>query len=155
MALNVSKILIPVDFSENSRRALRYGLQLAATFGASVTVLHVADPPRRGVEGFRSNSTNEESLADYLLRQASAELDEFITSCHLASSEPFERRIIFGRPSDSIVEAAQQDASDLIVMGTNGGAGLTSLLLGSSAQRVIANAPCPVVAVKNLRDGVA
>jgi universal stress protein A len=155
MALNVRKVLVPVDFSENSRRALRYGLQLASTLGASVTLLHVADPPRRGVEGFRSNSGDEESLTDYLLRQAASELDEFVVSCHLADSASVERRVRFGRPSDTIVETAEQDGVDLIVRGTNGGAGLTSLLLGSSAQRVIANAPCPVVAVKNLRDDAA
>ncbi len=151
MTLAIAKLLTPVDFADTSRRALSYSLRLAETLSATVTVLHVTEPPRRGMDALlRTGDADHDSMTNHLLQHAEDELTAFLATVPECKDTSFERRVVFGRPDLTIVDTAQKEAFDLIVMGTQGGAGLTGLLLGSSAQRVIASAPCPVVAVKNL-----
>lgn len=137
--MTIHRILCPVDFSEQSLAALRQALAIARWHEADVSVLHVEDPLLRTARGdarFRSRvgAPPDEELRAFA-RSAGAPL------------RPVDVRLAAGEPARVIVERAKQEAADLVVMGTQGRSGLSRVVLGSVAERVIRGAPCPVMAV--------
>lgn len=140
----VTKILVPIDFSECSERALDVGLEMAKAFGASVQVVHVypasayvAPPLVPGpvlVGQFRDQS--QKAFEEYLGRMKAR---------HAGSEIP--GTLLEGVPHVEIIRLAGEVGSDLIVMGTHGRTGVEHLLLGSVAERVLRTAPMPVLTV--------
>jgi nucleotide-binding universal stress UspA family protein len=143
-------LLVPSDGSELSRKALQEAVKLARCCGARITVLH-AQPavplPVVGMGDMLDASTMEALIAatrrdsDRLLDAAArtAAEAEVTTSCE---------RVVSDLPHKVILEAAERLGCDLIVMGSHGRRGLQGLLLGSQTQRVLLNAPCPVLVVR-------
>ena len=136
-------LIVPIDFSETSIRALDYALVLALEFGSQIHLVHVLEFPAV------FNSTSQPSYAIWdkeVKRSASARLDELVDekadALISANSE-----VCFGRAYQAICDAAQKQKADLIVIGTHGFTGLKHLLLGSTAERVIRHAPCSVLVV--------
>ena len=131
-------ILVPTDFSPQSTAALAYARELAATTGASIHLLHVAENVfLRAVAG----DPGERKTA--LLRQ----LEESFTDDdrrRLAVRVAVERS---DEPADEIVSCARMSDIDLIVMGTHGRGGLARAVMGSVAEHVVRTAPCPVLTV--------
>jgi nucleotide-binding universal stress UspA family protein len=143
--MNLKRILVPTDFSECSDAALRYGLELARKFGASLHLLHVIQDPATqpwAAEGFAvplldaveqwrkdAQARLEKSVPD-------ADRAKAIFSCDVAS------------PFPEILRYAAANDIDLIVMGTHGRGGVSHLLLGSIAEKVVRRAPCPVLTVR-------
>ncbi|MBX3472264.1 MAG: universal stress protein [Planctomycetes bacterium] len=138
--LQLSYLLVPVDFSAPSLAALEYARGLAARCGARVELLHVIDAAAvDGVLGHASPAVWAQALED-----ARRRLKE------LAQGEPC--KVLEGRPADVVVDHAQAVQADMIVMGSLGRTGLERLLIGSVAERVVRMAPCPVLV---LREGMA
>jgi nucleotide-binding universal stress UspA family protein len=135
----IQTILVPVDFSEHSRRALDYATGFAQRFGAAVHVVHVMHMP----SDVRVTGTWWSTLRGQAL-EALRELLEGTDSAGLK----IESHIAEGHPSESIVELATNLGADLIVMGSHGRTGLAHVLLGSVAERTIRSAPCPVITLK-------
>ena len=142
----IASILVPVDFSEPSQRALALARDVAGRFGARLDVLHVVEqvvlpgfyiPGAPGV--FPHNLEALHGAADEEIRRLMEALGE--------PPVPWQGRVITATPSFGIVEQAETLASDLIVMATRGLTGLERLLLGSTAERVVRMAPCPVLTV--------
>lgn len=136
-------LLVPIDFSETSTKALDYAIALAREFGSQIRLLHVVE--LRAV----FNSTNP-SFADWnrqimiaaqtrLTNLADEEIDELI---------PVNSEVQVGRAYKVICEIAREQKSDLIAIGTHGFTGLKTLLLGSTAERVIRHAPCSVLVIR-------
>ena len=145
----VHRILVPVDFSDCSRRALAHAVELAGRIGAAVDVLHVrtvsigwAWAPF-DVVAFDSS---RELLADAV--GAGHTLTQWVEETARHSPVPVRGRIERGDPLDAILDVAARDCYDLIVMGTHGRTGMSLLLLGSITRRVIKRAPCPVLTVR-------
>jgi len=139
----IKRILFATDFSRWARRAEDYACALACSWRASLTVLCVAEFP----PGLNPNyPVNQEYLAD-LMKRASSQLDDL-----KGRAEPrgiaITTRMAAGIPSEEVIAAARAEGSDLIVVGTRGKTGLAHILLGSTAERVIRGAPCPVLAVR-------
>jgi nucleotide-binding universal stress UspA family protein len=135
------RILIPVDFTAQSRAAVDYAILLAERFGAEVQLLHIWRPVATPTlwdqlpldEFVRTNAG--QTMKSYL-----AELEE--------SGVKALGRLEQGEPAETIVEVAREDDLDLIVMGTHGRTGLSRLLHRHVAERVIRASPCPVITLR-------
>ncbi|MCK6511674.1 universal stress protein [Myxococcota bacterium] len=149
--MKLQKILVATDFSTCSQKALDYAKDLGAAFGAKIFLLHVIDVPaelsteamiRAGQEGPLI------SLEDYLRESCRQSLDDFanqVTSAGLDVEEIVEA----GLPYRVILHKAEHLGIDLIVMGTQGRTGLKHLFLGSTAERVVRQATCPVLTLRS------
>ena len=143
--MDIRHILAPTDFSDSSKKAISDALELAQTFGATLSLLHVLEPsPYLGE--FTLPTMGEDLLGD-LERQASAALAQVLPEAQQATIE-VTRAVAIGSPSQKIVETAEAEHVDLIVMATHGRTGLSHLLIGSVAERVVRTAPCPVLTIR-------
>lgn len=143
-----NKILVAVDFSECSAHALKQALQVRAAFNAQLHVLHAYDIPAFLPPQFTMMVGQlEGTLADHAESYAQEELKRFLAE-HLASDAPVSSSVVLGPAGSTIVEQAKDGHYDLIVMGTHGRTGLSRVMLGSTADKVIQRAPCPVLAVR-------
>lgn len=125
------RILVAVDGSDCSRRAARFGLELARTYGATAELVHVSD-------GSADEERGEALLAEVAELAADAGVD---AATHLAEGR---------RVASAIVERAEATDADLVVVGREGDAGLTETLLGSVAERVLRTATPPVLVVPDV-----
>lgn len=163
--MSFQHILAPTDFSALSNGALSYAFREAELHSATLTLMHVlqhhANPEvhyiRGGPEVARGMTTELGATIpatpvmepvvvrrDYV-EEADRQLRELIP---VTFSQPYEVRVEYGDPADAIVRAAEELDSDLIVMVTHGRTGLSHVLLGSVAEKVIRHAPCPVLAIR-------
>jgi nucleotide-binding universal stress UspA family protein len=148
MTRGLTRILVPTDFSPPSAAALAAAKELATRFGASIHLLHVLEDPyatasfAAEVYGYIPPGLKESW-------QRAAE-KQMLTVFPEAERGPFRAgtAVVFGSPARTIVEYANQNGFDLIVMGTHGRGGVAHLLLGSVAERVVRTAPCPVLTVR-------
>jgi nucleotide-binding universal stress UspA family protein len=147
MAQPIRRILVPTDFSEHSQRALEYALSLAERMGASVDVLHVWEPPRHLEPKVLTMVPGEPDtpLETLGLAQAGRLLRSWIAPYSL-SPVPMHVHLERGPAADTLVHFASQ-GYDLVVMGTHGRTGLSRLMMGSVAQKVVARSPVPVLTV--------
>jgi nucleotide-binding universal stress UspA family protein len=149
MKIALKHILVATDFSDSSEAALRYGVAFVDQFGASLHLVHVLDvipgvdpdplllsvPERRQVE-----EGLEAAAWDDLRRLVPPEEQARLRAV-LA--------IEWGTPSEEIVRYAKAHAIDLIAMGAHGRGGVKLLLMGSVAELVVREAPCPVLTVRH------
>jgi len=139
------RILVPVDFSDPSRQALHSAVALARRFGSRLAVAHVTRRNRPD-----SDSAAEQSVTPPDPRRADrAKLMEFIGP-DLPGDHPPTRLVADGVPFAEIAKAAKTWRADLIVLATHGYTGLKHFLLGSTAERVVRHAPCPVLVVRGV-----
>jgi universal stress protein A len=141
--LKPSHILVPVDFSDTTRLAIDYALEVCAKFSAKLTLLHVQKPPI--VPGTELGFNYAEYL-EHLSNTAADRLRELAAG--LPASCGARTKVLEGIPWDLIVQYAAENAVDLIVMPTHGRSGLKHLMLGSVAERVMRHAHCPVLVVR-------
>ena len=139
-------IVVPVDFSECSVRALRRALEVAKALDRKILLLHVVDTSGLVVGGLESY-IDVAAVATQIRADAEAELAKL-----RADVDPDRRLIsqveIFdGRPVQAIVDCAKAHNADLIAIGTHGRTGLPRLFMGSVAERVVRSAPCDVLVV--------
>jgi len=136
-----SKILFPTDFSPYGQEALRWATALARDTGATLVIVHVEEPPMAYGGGEIYIATEEgdrEELRHALLQIVPTD-----------PNVPCDHKLLVGDPATAIVEAAEKENADLIVMGTHGRTGLTRLLMGSVAEAIVRRAKCPVLTVKH------
>lgn len=142
-----SKILVPVDFSETSLHAVRLAIAMARSGGGKVHLLHVGTLPLVVSDAAAYGA----AVPAYLLEakdQIAAEQKHALEK--LAAEEVPEGllggvAVREGFPPDEIVEEAKACGADLVVIGTHGRSGISRLVLGSVAERVIRHATCPVM----------
>ena len=132
-------VLVATDFSPPSDAALTYASALARTFDAELHVLHVA-------ENFFFRATPSDPHAVVAARQRT--LDHRLAAAARAGLRARAVIEVSDSPADAIVEYAQGEGIDLIVMGTHGRSAISQLLVGSVAERVVRTAPCPVLTVR-------
>jgi nucleotide-binding universal stress UspA family protein len=145
----IKRILFATDFSWCARRAEDYACALACSWRASLTVLCVEEfPPGLNPDYL----INQQYLAD-LLKIASSKLMD-LKGRAARRGLAVTTRVATGIPSEEVIVAARAEDSDIIVMGTRGKTGLAHVLLGSTAERVIRGAPCPVLAVRTEPAGI-
>jgi nucleotide-binding universal stress UspA family protein len=134
------RLLVPVDFSDSSLRALRHAIGLAAESGGSLTIVHVVPADYGWLDIGREESRD---LDKSLQHQAAERLRAF-TDANVPRDLPANLEVRLGQPAEEIVAAASESKADLIVLSTHGLTGLDRYLIGSVADRVARLAPCPV-----------
>lgn len=137
--LPIKTVLHATDFSQASTYALEFACALARDYGARLILLHVAETPRM-IRGKLDAERLEESHA-----AAQAQLQQLAVP---HQDIAVERRFARGDAGNQILTVARQVHADLLVVGTHGRTGLGRLLMGSVAESVVREAPCPVVTVK-------
>ena len=139
-------ILAPTDFSEYSKKAVGSALELARKFGAKLTILHVVELPPYPVEGYVPPAVNATFLDD-LERQATQDLAQLVPEAESSNVEVV-RLVAVGSPYRKIIDTAEAEQVDLIVMATAGRSGFSRLIMGSIAERVVRTATCPVLTIR-------
>jgi len=142
--LKLRSILVPIDFSAPSRKALRYAVPFAEQFGAKLTLLAVVEP-------FATPDFGAFPLAPQEDRVLKAVKDRLDLLCKQEALNPrlLEKALVrSGKPYFEIASAAASLKSDLIIIATHGYTGLKHTVLGSTAERVVRHAPCPVLVVR-------
>jgi nucleotide-binding universal stress UspA family protein len=149
--IRFKSLLVAVDFSKPSMKALENALGLASEFGAQVRLIHVLEPPTV----FNSEYPAYARWDRVAIDGAKVRLDALINE-KIDEQIPVNSEVRMGRAYKLICVAAKNAKSDLIVIGTHGFTGLKRLFLGSTAEKVIRHAPCSVLIVrshKNERNG--
>jgi universal stress protein A len=142
--LSIQKILVPIDFSSLSKKAFAYALRLAQQFKTELTLIHVFEPAVPPTfEGLQIATFPEEDSAG-----AEKNLKTLIGSARAAGVVKAKSLFRRGFASHEIVEAAKELDSDLIVIATHGYTGWKHFAIGSTAERVVRAAPCPVLVVR-------
>lgn len=144
MTPHIKRILVPVDFSANSRRALDYAHALALNFRATLHLVHVCELPGIMTPGLDAYAFASADWSQRLGEEAERELLK-LTAAFLDVTVTTE--VLYGRPAHAVTEAADANNADLIVMGTHGHGAVMHALMGSVAERVVRTAPCPVLTV--------
>lgn len=145
--LKIERILVPVDFSEHSQYALDYAAQIAQQLGAKLYLLHVVEPISYPADwGF--SQIGFVDLEKELIDAATQELEKMTAELRERGIE-VEYEVRSGsRASDVIIEFAKEKNIDIISIGTHGRSGLEHFLFGSTTERVLRKAQCPVLAVR-------
>jgi universal stress protein A len=144
--LDLKKILVPVDFSETSTKAFQYALKFAEQFDCEITLLHVVQPisPIIGaplaVEVF-PDAEDESS-------EAEKNLAVLVAESHGDGANSVNSSVRIGHPPNEITKAAKDMDVDLIIIATHGYTSWRHLCIGSTAERVVRTAPCPVLVVR-------
>jgi nucleotide-binding universal stress UspA family protein len=141
----LKKILVPHDFSPPSRKAFKYACRFAKEFGSHLILLHVLEPvsSRNFMERRRAPAFSEKELTS-----AEKNLRVLLSSAELGGLKETRSALRTGIPSHEIVEAAKDFDVDLIVIATHGYTGWKHFCIGSTAERVVRAAPCPVMVVR-------
>ena len=143
-ALDVRNVLVPVDFSENAEAAAIYASDLAQKSGAKLHLLHVVEPA-----SFVNDLKNVPfTLSDKQL-QATAMTDlEALATRFIDPSVQATWIVKHGKAYQQIVKVAKVLKADMIVISTHGYTGLKHTIMGSTAERVVRHAPCPVLVLR-------
>jgi len=140
----LKSILVPIDFSETSKKALRYALRFAEQFGGKLTLLNVVEPV--ATPDFAYYPLLVES--DKVKKLAEARLESLCSQMSIPRGLLDQTLVRYGTPFAEICDAARTSKTDLIILTTHGHTGLKHVLLGSTAERVVRHAPCPVLTVR-------
>lgn len=138
--LRLQRILVPIDFSEDSQRALHVAQSLARDHGAVLLIAAAAPPPPPVTESILPASEYPGLVA--AIRR---DLDGVAAT---VKDLPVETHVTGGEPGPAIVAIANNCDADLIVMGTHGRSGINRILMGSVAEYVLRHARCPVLTMK-------
>jgi universal stress protein A len=144
----IKRILIPVDFSDDSLKALAYGRDFAKPFGAEICVLYVVEPIYYATPAdMYATSPNIAMLIDEQRRVGAQQLARINAELKKkgARVRTFQKT---GSAAQCIVDTAKSLKAGLIVMGTHGRTGLAHMLMGSVAEKVVRTAACPVLTVR-------
>jgi len=148
MTPEIKSILVPVDFSSNSDRALEYAQMLATRFSASLHLVHVCEVPSLSTGSMDAYAIAYTNWSQQLGDEAERELVKVVARL---GSVVVTTEVLFGNPARVVVDAATRRHSDLIVMGTHGHGALMHAVMGNVAERVVRTAPCPVLTVREPR----
>jgi universal stress protein A len=143
-AMTIKKILVPTDFSPASKKAFSYALRFAEELGSELTLLHVLEPETPlTLAGQPAAAFFEEELAG-----VEKDLRALADSAGVVGVAGTKSMIRTGLATHEIVEAAKELDVDLIVIATHGFTGWKHFAIGSTAERVVRAAPCPVLVVR-------
>jgi universal stress protein A len=151
MRIHLRRILWPTDFSPVSLKAAPYAVSLCEVFKAKLHVIHVA-PYGVFTDSTVPRRTGGDKVASEESAPAAAKesLRLIVNQC-VAPLSRVVSRVLVGDPWREICEYAQREEIDLIVLATHGSRGLAHMLMGSTSERVVQHAPCPVFTIKTFK----
>ena len=147
LSQHIHNIAVPVDFSESSKAALHYARELALAFGAQLDIIHVIEEKLHPAF-YNTGAFSIYDLQPEIKDKLGNELEAFYKTI---DGPPVVAKftLLHGNPSREIINHLQDEKADLLVLSTHGLTGLRRMLMGSVAERLIREAPCPVLTVKN------
>jgi len=149
MTADIKRILVPIDFSANSTRALDYACRLAVKFNAAIHLVHVCEVPSMITASMDAYAIAYTDWSQRLGEEAEVQLNR---EAARISDLKVTTEVLFGPPALSIIDAATSNLADLIVMGTHGHGAVMHMMMGNVAERVVRGAPCPVLTVREPRE---
>lgn len=146
MKLSIKKILVPIDFSDYSKSALKYAQEFAKYFNAEIVLIYVVEPMVYPPD-FSMGQIAIPTIDIELDKRAKEELEK------LAKNEihpDIKHQIVIktGKPFVEIIQTASELDIDLIIIATHGHSGVEHILFGSTAEKVVRKAPCPVLTLR-------
>ena len=140
------KILTAIDFSESSDFAFEYALTLARQFQAELTIMHVINEPV-DLRGFYVPHISFEQLEKEIEVGAEKMMEKFCQT-RMGDFTRYTTAVVAGIPYEEILRKAKETGASLIVLGTHGRTGIDHLIFGSTAERVVRSAACPVLTIR-------
>lgn len=143
------QLLVPTDFSIHAREALETAIELGAAFDSSLHLVHAYyfDVPPTYIPGDAAAFINPQDILDPIRLRAEQSMERLTRDIADRGVE-VDGRVLLGHASEVILAEASRIPASAIIMGTRGHTGLKHVLLGSTAERVVRMAPCPVITVK-------
>jgi nucleotide-binding universal stress UspA family protein len=146
MGTDIKKVLVPIDFSDYSKSALKYATDFAQNFNAEMFLVYVVEPviypPDFSMGQIAIPSVN----AEWDIK-AKEELDKLAAS-EIPDTVKVQTIIKTGKPFLEIIETAADEDVDIIIIATHGHSGMEHILFGSTAEKVVRKAPCPVLTLR-------
>ena len=146
MELEIKKVLVPIDFSDYSKSSLRYAVNFAKQFNAEIYLIYVLEPviypPDFSMGQIAIPSINaewDERAREELENLAKTEIPEGVNVKTILKN---------GKPFLEIIDTASEENIDLIIIATHGHSGVEHILFGSTAEKVVRKAPCPVLTLR-------
>jgi nucleotide-binding universal stress UspA family protein len=133
----LKKILAPTDFSELSGEGVRYACQLAKEVGAQVIVMNIIVLDETNTVGKGEIDAHKQRLTEFVAK----------TVAHHGADVKLREVVVVGQPYSAIVDCAENEHIDLVVMSSHGRSGLSRMLIGSVTDRLLRAAKCPVLVV--------
>jgi len=149
MLNEVKKILVPVDFSDNSQKVFESAVNVAGKFGAEVICIFVVQS-FEDYSGFFVPHMPIVQFQEEMQGSAEKKMAEFLEE-NLPKGLAGSSKVLIGDVGEEIVGFAAREGVDMIIMGTHGYKGLERVLFGSVAEQVVKTAPCPVLTVNPCR----
>ncbi len=144
--LQLKKILVPIDFSDTSKKAFQYALRFAEQFGCEIVLLHVLEPATVMVGAPLAVEVFPQPEDDSIAVEKS--LAAMVAQSRNNGSNSVRSAVRTGHAPNEITKAAKDLDVDLIVIATHGYTSWRHLCIGSTAERVVRSAPCPVLVVR-------
>jgi nucleotide-binding universal stress UspA family protein len=143
----ITRIIVPIDFSEYSKKAFRYAVDFAQTFHAELVLVYVVEPivyPADFSFGQVALPSMEHELFDRGQEQLATLIEKDVPKGIAARSV-----VRSGKPFVEIIEVAKEEHAELIIIATHGHSGIEHVLFGSTAEKVVRKAPCPVLSIRS------
>jgi nucleotide-binding universal stress UspA family protein len=145
-SIALRRILVPIDFSEHSKNALKYAIPFAEQFHASIDLIYVVEPTIYPAD-FSFGQIGFPNVEEELRSRGSNELENLIRK-QIAKRVPAGKAVRTGKPFYEINQYAEEREIDLIIIATHGHSGVEHMLFGSTAEKVVRKAACPVLVVR-------
>lgn len=147
MEPNIKKVLVPIDFSDYSKNSLRYSINFIRCFKAELILIYVVEPVIYPPD-FSMGQIAVPAVDVEVDKRASEELKK-LAKTEVPPDMKVRTIIKTGKPFVEIVETAAEEDIDLIIIASHGRSGMEHILFGSTADKVIRKAPCPVLTLRD------
>lgn len=144
----IRKIIFATDFSENSKWALTYALSFAKKYDAKIYIMHVIQQPSYPLGMYAEISFDAMDKFNRNISEAIEKEMKNLCETSLEGYKNYETLVVNGAPFLEIIRTAAAKEADMIVVGTHGRTGLDHVLFGSTAEKVVRKASCPVLSVR-------
>jgi nucleotide-binding universal stress UspA family protein len=147
MDLAIKKVLVPIDFSDYSKNALKYAVNFAMSFGADMILIYVVEPIIYPPD-FSMGQIAIPTISTEWDDRAREELDK-LAKTEIPAEVKVKTLIKTGKPFVEIIETATEEDIDIIIIATHGHSAVEKILFGSTADKVVRKAPCPVLTLRD------
>jgi len=147
MELKYNNVLVPYDFSEHSNNSLKYAIKFCEHFNSKIFLIYVIEPPLYPAD-FSMGQIAIPSIDIEFESKIKDELEK-LASNEIGNKLQYEIIVKTGKPFIEIIETASQINADLIIIATHGKSGMEQILFGSTAEKVVRKAHCPVLTLRN------
>lgn len=144
--ISLKKILVPIDFSGYSKNALKYAVPFAKQFDAEILLLYVVEPTIYPAD-FSFGQIGLPGIEEEMRKRGTEELAKLATD-EISDVVKSRTRVETGKAFTEINRVAKEEEIDLIIIATHGHTGIEHAIFGSTAEKVVRKAPCPVLSIR-------